>query len=135
MYKKSIRSYFEIIGFLAIAFMVMSFAVSYSARMKIFYYMVCVTTPSHFFSFFTFELGLFSRRIWVRRAVVMAFIALVMITVTYLFGYLRPELHSLILYGITVLLFIGTTVFAYYVGDRIERKNLNLINRKLSEKK
>lgn len=131
MYKKCIRSYFQAIGFLTIVFMVMSFAVPYSARMKIFYYMMCVLTPSHFFSFFTFELGLFSKRIWVRRAVVMAFIALVMITV----GYLRPELHSLISYGITVLAFIGTTVFAYYVGDRIERKNLNLINRKLSEKK
>ena len=135
MYKKCIRSYFQTIGFLAIIFMVMSFMTPYGARMKIFYYLICVTTPSHFFSFFTFELGLFSRRIWVRRAVVMAFIALVMITVTYLFGYLRLELRSLISYGITVLLFIATTGFAYYVGDRIERKNLNLINQKLSEKK
>ena len=135
MYKKCIRSYFEIIGFLAIAFMVMSFAIPYSARMKIFYYMVCVITPNYFFEFFTFQLKLFSRRIWVRRAVVMAFFILVTPSITYLFGYLRLELHSLITYGITVLLAIGTMVFAYYVGDRIERQNLNLINRKLSEKK
>ena len=135
MYKKCIRSYFQTIGFLAIIFMVMSLMAPYGARMKIFYYLICVTTPPYFFSFFTFELGLFSRRIWVRRAVVIAFIALVMITVSYLFGYLRLELRSLISYGITVLVFIGTTVFAYYVVDRIERQNLELINQKLSEKK
>ena len=135
MYKKCIRSYFQTIGFLAIIFMVMSLMAPYGARMKIFYYLICVTTPPYFFSFFTFELKLFSQRLWVRRAVVMAFIALVMISVTYLFGYLRLELRSLISYGITVLLFIATTGFAYYVGDRIERKNLNLINQKLSEKK
>ena len=132
MYKKCIHSFFEMIGFLTVIFVIATLIVPYSARMKIFYFFACTVTPSYFFSYFTFQLRLFSSRIWIRRFVAISFQAFVILAVAYLFGYLRFEINSLISYGICILLFIASTVFAYYVSDKIEQRNLNLINQKLA---
>ena len=64
----------------------------------------------------------------------MTFNGIVILATSYLFGYLRFEINSLINYGITILVFIVLTVFIYYVADKIEQQNLKLINQKLSEK-
>ena len=134
MYKKCIHSFFETIGFLSIIFMIMTSIIPYSARMKLFYYMMCAVIPPYFFNFFTFHLKLFSKRLWIRRAIAITFNGIVILATSYLFGYLRFEINSLINYGITILGFIVLTVFIYYVGDKIEQQNLKLINQKLSEK-
>ena len=42
------------------------------------YHMISVVIPVHLFSFFTFELKLFSKHIWIRRMVVIAFSLLVL---------------------------------------------------------
>ena len=57
-----------------------------------------------------------------------------MIAVIYLFGYLRFETNSLVAYGISISLYIVSSVFAYYVADKIEQQNLKLINQKLAHK-
>ena len=96
--------------------------------------MVCLLIPVHLFSFFTFEVKLFSKRIWIRRTIVIAFSLLVMFVSGYIFGSIRFELKSLIVYCIAALICTMVVVFAYYVADKIEQRNLNLINQKLSEK-
>ena len=52
----------------------------------------------------------------------------------FLFGYFRFEFDYLIVFGVVMLLGIMVAVFAYYVADKIEQQNLNLINQKLDEK-
>jgi hypothetical protein len=96
--------------------------------------MMCAVIPPYFFNFFTFHLKLFSKRLWIRRAIAITFNGIVILATSYLFGYLRFEINSLINYGITILVFIVLTVFIYYVEDKIEQQNLKLINQKLSEK-
>ena len=96
--------------------------------------MVCVCAPIHFFGFITLELKLFSSHLWIRRAIIISFSSFVMIAVNSLFGYLRFETNSLVSYGIGISLFIVSSAFAYYVGDKIEQKNLKLINQKLAHK-
>ena len=96
--------------------------------------MISVVIPVHLFSFFTFELKLFSKHIWIRRMIVIAFGLLVLFVGGYIFGSTRFELKSSVVYFIAALIFTMVIVFAYYVADKIEQRNLNLINQKLSEK-
>ena len=128
------HSFVYSMGLVAIIFIIFSLVFPESIRIKDLYYMVCILIPSHLFSFFTFELKLFSKHIWIRRMIVIAFSLLVLFVDGYIFGSIRFELKSLIVYCIVALIFTMDIVFAYYVADKIEQRNLNLINQKLSEK-
>ena len=134
MFRNYWRSFMYSMGLVAIIFIIFSLVFPESIRIKDLYLMVCILIPSHLFSFFTFELKLFSKHIWIRRMVVIAFSLLVVFVVGYIFGSTRFELKSLVVYCIVALIFTMVIVFAYYVADKIEQRNLNLINQKLSEK-
>ena len=134
MFRNYWRSFMYSMGLVAIIFIVFSLVFPESIRIKHLYHMVCILIPSHLFSFFTFELKLFSKHIWIRRMVVIAFSLLVLFVGGYIFGSTRFELKSLVVYCIAALIFTMVIVFAYYVADKIEQRNLNLINQKLSEK-
>ena len=128
------RSFMYSMGLVAIIFIIFSLIFPESIRIKHLYHMVCILIPVNLFSFFTFELKLFSKHIWIRRMVVIAFSLLVLFVGGYIFGSTRFELKSLVVYCIVALIFTMVIVFAYYVADKIEQRNLNLINQKLSEK-
>ena len=134
MFRNCWRSFMYSMGLVAIIFIIFSLVFPESIRIKHLYHMVCILIPSHLFSFFTFELKLFSKHIWIRRMVVIAFSLLVLFVGGYIFGSTRFELKSLVVYCIAALIFTMVIVFAYYVADKIEQRNLNLINQKLSEK-
>ena len=134
MFRNCWRSFMYSMGLVAIIFIIFSLVFPESIRIKHLYHMVCILSPSHLFSFFTFELKLFSKHIWIRRMVVIAFSLLVLFVGGYIFGSTRFELKSLVVYCIAALIFTMVIVFAYYVADKIEQRNLNLINQKLSEK-
>ena len=134
MFRICWRSFMYSMGLVAIIFIIFSLVFPESIRIKHLYHMVCILIPSHLFSFFTFELKLFSKHIWIRRMVVIAFSLLVLFVGGYIFGSTRFELKSLVVYCIVALIFTMVIVFAYYVADKIEQRNLNLINQKLSEK-
>ena len=134
MFRNYWRSFMYSMGLVAIIFIIFSLVFPESIRIKDLYLMVCILIPSHLFSFFTFELKLFSKHIWIRRMVVIAFSLLVLFVGGYIFGSTRFELKSLVVYCIVALIFTMVIVFAYYVADKIEQRNLNLINQKLSEK-
>lgn len=134
MLKKYWRSLLEEIGLLAIIFTVISLILPDVFQLRFFYFLLCFTTPSHLFSFFTFQLKLFSNRLWIRRTIVMLFSAIILVLVSFMFGYLRFEFSSLIAWCIAMLIFLILSIFAYYVGDKIEQQNLNLINQKLADK-
>ena len=134
MFRNCWRSFMYSMGLVAIIFIIFSLVFPESIRIKHLYHMVCILIPVDLFSFFTFELKLFSKHIWIRRTIVIAFSILVMFVSGYIFGSIRLEFKSLIVYCIAALLCIMVTVFAYYVADKIEQRDLNLINQKLNEK-
>lgn len=134
MFRNYWRSFMYSMGLVAIIFIIFSLVFPESIRIKHLYHMVCILIPVNLFSFFTFELKLFSKHIWIRRMVVIAFSLLVVFVVGYIFGSTRFELKSLVVYCIVALIFTMVIVFAYYVADKIEQRNLNLINQKLSVK-
>ena len=134
MFRNYWLSFMYSMGLVAIIFIIFSLVSPESIRIKHLYHMVCILIPVNLFSFFTFELKLFSKHIWIRRMVVIAFSLLVLFVGGYIFGSTRFELKSLVVYCIAALIFTMVIVFAYYVADKIEQRNLNLINQKLSEK-
>ena len=134
MFRNCWRSFMYSMGLVAIIFIIFSLVFPESIRIKHLYHMVCILIPVNLFSFFTFELKLFSKHIWIRRMVVIAFSLLVLFVGGYIFGSTRFELKSLVVYCIVALIVTMVIVFAYYVADKIEQRNLNLINQKLSEK-
>ncbi len=134
MFRNYWRSFMYSMGLVAIIFIIFSLIFPESIRIKHLYHMVCILIPVNLFSFFTFELKLFSKHIWIRRMVVIAFSLLVLLVGGYIFGSTRFELKSLVVYCIVALIVTMVIVFAYYVADKIEQRNLNLINQKLSEK-
>ena len=134
MFRNYWRSFMYSMGLVAIIFIIFSLIFPESIRIKHLYHMVCILIPVNLFSFFTFELKLFSKHIWIRRTIVIAFSLLVLFVGGYIFGSTRFELKSLVVYCIVALIVTMVIVFAYYVADKIEQRNLNLINQKLSEK-
>ena len=120
-------------GVCSICFVVLSLFFS-DVQNRSLQHAVCVLIPAHLFNFFTFELKLFSDRIWVRRAIVMSFTDITMFVVYYLFGKFRFEADFLVTFGVAILVFVVVTTFIYYVSDKIEQHNLNLINQKLAHK-
>ena len=134
MFRNCWRSFMYSMGLVAIIFIICSLVFPENIRIKHLYHMVCMLIPAHLFSFFTFELKLFSKHIWIRRTIVIAFNLLVLFVIGYTFGSIRLEFKSLIVYCIAALISTMVIVFAYYVADKIEQRNLNLINQKLSEK-
>lgn len=121
-------------GVVSILFIILSLIWSDAINIKHLYHMISVVIPVHLFSFFTFELKLFSKHIWIRRTIAIAFGLLVLFVSGYTFGSIRLEFKSLIVYCIAALICTMVIVFAYYVADKIEQRNLNLINQKLGEK-
>lgn len=135
MIKKLIQSFIEAMGILAIVFTILSLMFPNETQIRFLHLAVCITIPVHLFAFFTFHLRLFSSRLWIRRIIVICFSILIIISMQYIFGYFRFEFDFLITFCIIILLFIVCSIFAYYVGDKIEQQNLRLINQKLQEKK
>ncbi|MBR3963978.1 MAG: hypothetical protein IKJ80_01045 [Clostridia bacterium] len=134
MFRNCWRSLMYQLGLVAIVFIIFSLVFHESVRINHLYHMVCAVIPAHLFSFFTMWLKLFSKRIWIRRAIIMAFDIFTLYAVGYAVGTLRFEFDSLTVYGIVSLGVIIAMVFAFYVADKIEEQNLKLINQKLGEK-
>lgn len=134
MFKKCTRHLMESMGLLAIMFTILSLIFRDVMQIRFFHLAVCVLVPVHLFSFFTFQLKLFSQRLWVRRTVVIVFDICVILAMNALFGFVRLEANYMILIGVSLVLFILLSVFAYYVADKIEQRNLEWINQRLADK-
>ena len=102
-------------------------------QIKLLYYMFCLTASTQVFYFFTFELQLFSKHLWVRRAIAMCFSVVNILTSSTLFGYMCwNDKRDWLIYGITLPITVLLMVFTYYVADKIEKRNLVAINQKLA---
>lgn len=107
--------------------------ISPNVQIKLLYYLFCVAALNQVFDFFTFELKLFSKHLWVRRAITMCFSIVTILTLSSLFGYgSLTDKRSWLVYGITFTIMVLVLVFAYYVADKIEKRNLAAINQKLA---
>ena len=131
---RKLRSGFlQAMGFAATCFLVLSLIFPNGAHIKIFYYMVSLEIPAWLFAFLTFELKLFSKKLWVRRTIVVTFGLLLMIAMSILFGYLQWDSRRLITFGITIVIYVVIEIFAFYVIDTVQKRNLEAINQKLAE--
>ena len=96
----------------------------------------CLGIAVEIFAFFTFELKLFSRHIWVRRCIVMFVGFCFAVVVLFADGTLNFENWKknllFIVIPIFALTFLGL-IFFYYVSDKIEKRNLEAINQKLAD--
>ena len=86
MFKSYFRSFIYTMGVVSILFIILSLIWSDAINIKHLYHMISVPIPVHLFSFFTFELKLFSKHIWIRRMVVIAFSLLVLFVGGYISG-------------------------------------------------
>ena len=134
MVKNYYYSLMYTLGLASLLFIILSLIWSEAINIKHLYLMIGIVIPVHLFSFLTFGLKLFSKRIWIRRTIVIAFGLLVMFAGGYISGSIRLDFKSLIIYCVIALLVIMVNVFLYYVTDKIEQQNLKLINQKLREK-
>lgn len=102
-------------------------------QIKLLYYILCVAASTQVFYFFTFELRLFSKHLWVRRAIAMCFSVVNILTSSTLFGYMQwNDKRDWMIYGISLSVMLLVLVFSYYVLDKIEKRNLDAINQKLA---
>ena len=103
--------------------------ISVNIQIKLFHYILCILLPTHVFNFFTFEMRLFSKHLWVRRAISMCFSVVTILTISTLFGYMRwNDKRDWLIYGISLSIMLLVWVFTYYVLDKIEKRKLDAIN-------
>ena len=105
MSRKYLSSVIHMMGLTLIIFIIASLIFS-NDKVTHLYKMVAVVIPIHFFSFFTFELKLFSKRIWIRRTIAIVFSILVLCVSECITGSLHLELRSLIIYCVAILICI-----------------------------
>lgn len=126
-------SFLKAIGEIALCFTAFSLVFPTIIQVQDLYLMLAVVIPIHLFSFLTFELRLFSRHLWVRRFITIGFSMLTMAAVNLMFNRFRPSRELLIALGILLALYIPLMVFIYYISDKIEKRNLELINQRLAD--
>jgi uncharacterized membrane protein YvlD (DUF360 family) len=124
---------FSVMGMNACLFLFLSLIAPNKITVEHFHMMVCVSIPYAIFSFLTFEYRLFSKNIWIRRVIVIAFSAINILVVSNLFHAFQLTKKHLTVYGIAIIAIALFSAFAYYINDRIEKKNLEAINKKLQE--
>ena len=61
------------------------------------------------------------------------FCILTLAAVNLMFNRLRPSRELLIALGVLLALYIPLMVFIYYISDKIEKRNLELINQRLAD--
>lgn len=124
---------FRVMGTDACIFLFLSLVAPHSVDIKTFHLMVCISIPFSIFSFLTFQYQLFSKHIWIRRTVVIAFAIVDIFFNSYLFGYFQPTKKHYTVYGIAMFAYVLYLIFIYYLSDKIEKKNLEAINKKLQD--
>ena len=133
--KKLQSGLMQSMGVAATVFLVLSLIFPYTVQIKHFYYLVSLEIPCYLFAFFTFELKLFSKKLWVRRVVAVTVSLLHAIAMSILFGYLRWERKYVIVFAIVMAATVVVEIFAFYVVDAIQKRNLEAINQKLEEQR
>ena len=133
MFKKWWFSFSQSLAFVTLILLFVSLMLPQIVEAKILWFLVCIITPVSVFGFFTFALQLFSKHLWVRRAIVITFSVITLLSVNILFGNIRwDDKKDWIIYGISVAIVVILLVFLYYVVDKIEKRNLDAINQKLA---
>jgi hypothetical protein len=88
MFKKWWNSFCYTFGLSTLLSLLVSLITSYT-NIKVLYVSLCILLPYHVFAFFTLELKLFSKHLWVRRAIVITFSVINLSIVEILFGWLK----------------------------------------------
>ena len=131
MFKKWWNSFCYTFGLSTLLSLLVSLITSYT-NIKVLYVSLCILLPYHVFAFFTLELKLFSKHLWVRRAITICFSVIDIIIVLVLFNYTHLKENFWIYLAILLPILVLLMVFTYYVSDKIEKRNLAAINQKLA---
>lgn len=135
MWKKCWNCLIYDMGYCSIFWLILSAIYPESSVIRGIHISACVGIPVSFFSFFTMYLKLFSRHLWVRRGIVVLFSYFVMVAVLFAFGSLTLEnWKGMLVYIVLIFAIIAVvTAFIWYVSDKIEKRNLDAINKKLAD--
>ena len=131
MFKKWWNSFCYTFGLSTLFSLLVSLIASYT-NIKVLYVSLCILLPYHVFAFFTLELKLFSKHLWVRRAITICFSVIDIIIVLVLFNYTHLKENFWIYLAILLPIVVLLMVFTYYVADKTEKRNLAAINQKLA---
>ena len=107
--------------------------ISVNIQVKFFYYVWCLVLTTHVFRFFTFELRLFSKHLWVRRGISICFSDVSILTLAFLFGYVSlSDKRTWMVYGITLIIVVLLEVFLYCILDKGKKQNSDAITQGLA---
>ncbi len=131
MGKKYWNGFIDMMGYIAIIYLAISliFSIAIDSQDMLWGTLVgafCYTT-----AFFTFELRLFSKNLWGRRAIVITVSVIFVVTVNLLSQDLTKSL--LLAIGVSAAVIIVMSVLLYYITDKIEQRRLEAINKKLAQ--
>ena len=118
-------------GYIAIIFLILPLIFPSALNLRDMQAAALIAIFSYTTAFFTFELRLFSKHLWVRRAIVIA------VTSIFLVAYhlLSHDFTKawLIAIGINIIILIVLSVLLYYINDKIEERRLEAINKMLAQ--
>ncbi len=134
MWKKYWNSLMYGLGLTSLICVGLSFLFPSAFDVKYMQVCMCIVIFIHGFGFLTYDLRLFSKYIWVRRAIVILFSIVVLISANIAFGTIsRDPKKFWLVVGFIVGAEVIVSVFLYYVSDKIEKRNLDAINKKLAD--
>ena len=131
MGKRYWNSLLDMMGILAIIYLIFSFIWQDSIDILDMQRGAILGILVHMAAFFTFDLKLFSKHIWIRRTIVITFSIIIFGITNLLFNDITKRF--LIALGIGAGAIILISILAYYITDKIEERRLEAINKVLEQ--
>lgn len=132
MGKRYWNSFLNVMGYFSIIYLIASLIFQNSLDLRDMQMGMLIGIFGYSAAFFTFELKLFSKSLWVRRAIVIAATVVFMVTVNLLY-YRNISKGFLVAIGAGVGVVIIGSVLLYYINDKIEERRLEAINKMLEK--
>ena len=131
MGKKYWNGVIDMMGYIAIIYLAISLIFSTAIDSKDMLWGTLIGAFCYTTAFFTFELRLFSKNLWVRRSIVITVSVIFVVTVNLLSQDLTKSL--LLAIGVSAAVIVVMSVLLYYITDKIEQRRLEAINKKLAQ--
>ena len=131
MGKRYWNSFLDMMGILAIIYLICSLIWQDSLEMLDMQRGALLGILVHMAAFFTFDLKLFSKHIWVRRAIVIMFAFIIFLMINLLFNDITQSFLIKLSIGAGAMVVIS--ILAFYITDKIEKRRLEAINQKLAQ--
>lgn len=131
MGKRYWNSFLDMMGILAITYLICSLIWQDSIDILDMQKGALLGILVHMVAFFTFDLKLFSKRIWIRRTIVITTSIIIFVITNFLFSDITKRF--LIALGIGAGAIVVVSILAFYITDKIEERRLEVINKVLEQ--